>query len=47
MYAVVLNFHTIYCVSKIVPHLVCYNFDTREHILIFFGRNVTDVVSNQ
>jgi len=27
--------------------LVCYNFDTCEHILIFFGRNVTHKVSNQ
>jgi len=33
-------------VSKNVPHLVCYNFDTRERILIFFGRNVTDKVGN-
>jgi len=32
---------------KNVPPLVCYNFDTRERILIFFGRNVTDKVSNQ
>ena len=32
---------------KNVPPLVCYNFDTRECILIFFGRNVTDKVSNQ
>jgi len=27
--------------------LACYNFDTRKRILIFFGRNVTDKVSNQ
>jgi len=27
--------------------LVCCNFDIRELILIFFGRNVTDKVSNQ
>jgi len=27
--------------------MVCYNFDIRERILIFFGRNVTDNVSNQ
>jgi len=26
-------------VSKNVPHLVCYNFDTREQILISFCRN--------
>jgi len=32
---------------KNVPPLACYNFDTRERILIFFGRNVTDKVSNQ
>jgi len=39
----------IHCVSKNVPvpPLVCYNFDTHEHILVFFGRNVTDKVSNQ
>jgi len=29
---------------KNVPRLVCYNFDTRERILIFFGRYVTDKV---
>jgi len=27
--------------------LACYNFDTCERILRFFGRNVTDKVSNQ
>ena len=32
------------CLNKNVQHLVCYNFDTRERILIFFGRNVTDKV---
>jgi len=38
----------IYTVSqKNVPPLACYNFDTRERILIFFGRNVTDKVSNK
>jgi len=32
-----------YTVSqKKVPPLACYNFDTHEWILIFFGRNVTD-----
>jgi len=35
------------CVSKNVPPLVWYNFDTRERILISFGRNVTDKVSKQ
>jgi len=34
-------------VSKNVPPLACYNFDAREWILIFFGRNVTDEVGNQ
>jgi len=38
----------IYTVSqKNVPPLACYNFDTREWILIFFGINVTDKVGNQ
>jgi len=39
----------IYSVSqkKDVPPLACYNFDAREWILIFFGRNVTDKVGNQ
>jgi len=32
---------------KNVPPLACYNFDAREWILIFFGRNVTDKVGNQ
>jgi len=27
--------------------MACYNFDTHEQILIFFGRNVTDKVANQ
>jgi len=34
------------CVKK-VPPLVCYNFDTCERILIFFGGNVIDEVNNQ
>ena len=33
--------------QKNVPPLVCYNFVTRERIFTFFGRNVTDKVSNQ
>ena len=33
--------------SQNVPPLACYNFDTREWILIFFGRNVTNTVGNQ
>jgi len=32
---------------KNVPHLARYNFDTCERILISFGKNVTDKVSNQ
>jgi len=37
-----------YTVSqKNVRPLACYNFDTHEWILIFFGRNVTDKVGNQ
>ena len=36
-----------HCVSKNVPPLVCYNFNTCERILIYFSRNVTDKVSNQ
>jgi len=35
------------CLKKNVPPLVCYNFDIREWILIFFGRNVTDKAGNQ
>jgi len=37
-------------VSKNYPPLACYNcynFNTCKRILIFFGRNVTDKVSNQ
>ena len=38
----------LYTVSqKNVPPMACYNFDTHEWILIFFGRNVTDKVGNQ
>jgi len=33
--------------QKNVSPLACYNFDTHEWILIFFGRNVTDKVGNQ
>jgi len=33
--------------EKNVPPLACYNFDTREWILIFFDRNATDKVRNQ
>ena len=39
--------HYTLCLKKNVPPLVCYNFDTHEWILIFFGRNVTDKVGNQ
>jgi len=38
---------TVHRVSKNVPHLACYNIDTHEWILIFFGRNVTDKAGNQ
>jgi len=31
---------------KNVPRLACYNFDTRERILILFDRNFTEKVSN-
>jgi len=31
---------------KEVPPLACCNFDTHEQILIFFGRNTADKVSN-
>jgi len=31
----------IHRVSKNVPPVACYNIDTHEQILIFFGRNVT------
>jgi len=27
--------------------MACYNFDTHEQILIFFGTNVSDKVGNQ
>jgi len=38
----------MYTVSqKNVPPMACYNFDTYEQILIFFGRNVIDKVGNQ
>jgi len=32
---------------KNVPALASYNFDTRERILIFSGRNIADKVGNQ
>jgi len=34
------------CLKNVLP-LACYNLDTHEWILIFFGRNVTDKVGNQ
>jgi len=38
----------IHCVSeKNVTTLSCYNFDKHESILIVFGKNVTEKVSNQ
>jgi len=39
--------HKLHRESKSVPFLACYNFDTVEWNLIFFGRNVTDKVGNQ
>jgi len=39
--------YCIHRVSKNVPPLACYNFDTHEWILIFFDRNVTDKAGNQ
>jgi len=42
---VMLNKYTVS--QKNAPPLVCYNFDICQRILIFFGRNVTDKVSNQ
>jgi len=42
------HFYVYYTLSqKNVPPLVRYNFDIREHILIFFGINVTHKVCNQ
>ena len=37
----------LYSVSTNVSRLVCYNYDTCEWILTFFGRNITDKVANQ
>jgi len=45
-----LSFSTVFVihrVSKNVPPLACYNFDTHEWILTFFGRIVTNKVGNQ
>jgi len=39
--------YLLHRVSKNAPPLACYNFVTREWILIFFGRNVIDKVGNQ
>ena len=39
--------HAIHHVSKNAASLACYNFETCGRILIFFGRNVTDKVSNE
>jgi len=40
------QFYTTPCLKK-VPRLACYNFNAREWIWIFFGRNITDKVGNQ
>jgi len=40
-----LQMHIAYTVSqKRLTCMACYNFDTHEQILIFFGRTVTDKV---
>jgi len=36
----------LHTVPKNVTTLSCYNFDVHESILIIFGRNVTEKVSN-
>jgi len=41
------NINILHRVSKNVPPLAWYNFDTHEWIFIFFGRNVTDKAGNQ
>jgi len=41
------TFVEVHRLSENVPPLACYNFDTHEWILIFFGGNVTDEVGNQ
>ena len=35
------------CLKTRFTYMVCYNIDTRDCILIFFGINITDKVSNQ
>jgi len=36
----------VHCVSKEnVPPLAWYNFDTRETLLVCFGRNITDKIT--
>jgi len=37
----------IHRVSKTSHLWACYNFETHEWILVFFGRNVSDKVGNQ
>jgi len=46
-YTVSIIKRNVHRVSKNVPPLACYNFDTCERILIFFGRNVTNKGSSQ
>jgi len=36
-----------YTTSKNVTNLSCYNFDANEPVLIIFGRNISEKVSNQ
>jgi len=40
------NAVSIHCLKN-VPPLACCNYDVCERILIFFGINVTNKVSNQ
>ena len=49
LHNLVRSIYPLYCTPclKNVPHMVCYNFDTHEQILIFLGRNVKDKVGNQ
>jgi len=36
---------SIQCLKNAHP-MTCYNFDTHEQILVFFGTNVTDKLGN-
>jgi len=45
--SVQVNVNLLDRVSKNVPPMACYNFDTHEQSVIFFGRNVTEKVGYQ